>query len=142
MSARRLRALAVAVGVAASIGMTTACDRAPTLEDRDWTLVALGREPVPEPTERGAPYLHLVSENAQMQGFGGCNRIFGSYSLEGSRLEFGPVAGTRMACPDAPAEPGFMAALAATRTYQLTGSVLLFKDDAAAVARFEAAQPD
>lgn len=131
-----------ALVLAASLGALGACDGEAALEDRDWTLVALGGEPVSATAHRPAPNLRLVSDDGQMRGFAGCNRMFGDYTLEGTRLEFGPVGATRMACSDAPSEPAFMAALAATKAYELAGSVLLFKDGATVLARFEATQPD
>ena len=40
-------------------------------------------------------------EPGRVAGDGGCNRYMGSYEGEGDRLKFGPLASTRMACPEA-----------------------------------------
>lgn len=52
--------------------------------------------------------------DGRMSGFGGCNRIMGSYTQDGASLGFGPVAGTKMMCPDdeMAVEQAFLAALA------------------------------
>lgn len=46
-------------------------------------------------------------------GRGGCNRFFGSYSIEGSVIKFGPMASTLMYCEETMAvENAFLKALA------------------------------
>lgn len=37
-------------------------------------------------------------ENGRVSGFSGCNRYFGSYSMQGGQLVVGPLAGSMMAC--------------------------------------------
>jgi heat shock protein HslJ len=72
-------------------------------------------------------------------GSDGCNRYFGSYSVEGDALTFGQVAGTLMACP-----PNVMAqsrdftrALASTKTFMSAGDMLTLQDaDGATLATF------
>ena len=63
-------------------------DQAPTssLEETTWQLVTLGGEPLPEGIRR-APKLRLEPGEKRLVGFGGCNRIFGGYVLEGSSLK-------------------------------------------------------
>ena len=60
----------------------------------------------------------------------GCNRMRGNPKIEGSAIEFGPVAGTLMACPPPlnSVERHFHAALDATRRYtvEASGDVLIF----------------
>lgn len=41
------------------------------------------------------------SADGRVYGTTGCNRFVGSYDLSGEGLHFGPLAGTRMACPAA-----------------------------------------
>jgi len=36
----------------------------------------------------------------RVQGSGGCNRFTGSYEVDGDKITFGPLAATRMLCPD------------------------------------------
>jgi putative lipoprotein len=67
-------------------------------------------------------------------GSGGCNRLFATATMAGDNLTFGPIGTTRMAC--APAlmdqERKFLAALAATRTFRVEGTVVRFYDAAGA----------
>ena len=58
----------------------------------------------------------------------GCNRISGRAEISGSRLAFGPMAATRMACPpplDA-VERQYLSALQAVRAYRIQGRTLVF----------------
>lgn len=54
----------------------------------------------------------------------GCNNFTGSYAQSGSRLTFGPLAGTRMMCPPAlmTLEGKVLAILGSTRTYRSDAS--------------------
>jgi len=38
-------------------------------------------------------------ESGRMQGFGGCNQLVGSYTVDGDRVTIPALAGTMMACP-------------------------------------------
>ena len=62
----------------------------------------------------------------------GCNRMRGNPTIEGSMIEFGPIAGTLMACPEPLdlLEKQFQEALEATRSYAIepSGKVLVFFD--------------
>ncbi|HEX6843711.1 MAG TPA: META domain-containing protein [Actinomycetota bacterium] len=42
----------------------------------------------------------LTLEGGLASGSGGCNRLSGDYTLDGAGLSFGPLATTKMACPD------------------------------------------
>ena len=109
-----------------------------TLEGTEWRLVALGGEPVAAGDNRSAPGFRLVADGRKVQGNAGCNRMMGSYELDGGSLKFGPLASTKMACPAMETETKFLAALDATTRYELAGSNLtLFAGDAP-VARLEA----
>lgn len=63
-------------------------------------------------------------------GHGGCNRFFGSYTQNGQALSFGPLASTRMACPDMTSEYNFLETLKNTRTAEATHLKLILKDEA------------
>lgn len=41
------------------------------------------------------------SADGHVSGHGGCNRFMGQYKQEGEALALGPLAATRMACPEA-----------------------------------------
>jgi heat shock protein HslJ len=80
------------------------------LDDTQWQLTswinADGKaRPVPAGGTDGEPItLNLSTANGQRRanGFAGCNRFMGTYDLNGGKLSFGPLAGTRMACATGP----------------------------------------
>ena len=111
------------------------------LLDVAWVLTALNGMPVvatEQPRSREAS-LVLHTENARVAGSTGCNRLSGSYTLKGSELIFGTLAGTMMACVEGmETEKAFLEALARVRSWRITGIHLELMDAAGAVlARFE-----
>jgi heat shock protein HslJ len=61
----------------------------------DWRPVSIGDQVVASDTR-----LHLRFEvDGKLNGNGGCNSFFGSYTLGESGIEIGPIGATRMACP-------------------------------------------
>lgn len=42
-----------------------------------------------------------IAEDGSVSGHSGCNRFAGKAMIDGDKLSFGPLAGTRMACPEA-----------------------------------------
>jgi heat shock protein HslJ len=77
-----------------------------------------------------------------MNGFGGCNRFIGSYKLDAaaSRLSFGQIATTSMACISSmEVEQAFYEVLRNADNYSLAGDHLtLNRARMAPLARFEA----
>lgn len=109
------------------------------LENTHWKLIQLGAQPVVlEPGQR-EPYFVLSSSERRVQGYGGCNRLTGSYTLEGAKLHFGQMASTMMACPDGMAEEAaFLSALQSAASWKITGDQLeLFGAGGELLARFE-----
>ncbi len=68
-----------------------------TLSDSHWLVVRMNGAEV---QSAKVPELDF-DRDGRVSGTSGCNRFTGSYTERGSRLEFGPLATTRMACPDA-----------------------------------------
>ena len=72
-------------------------------------------------------------EDGQVEGTGGCNRFSGAYQRRGDTLSLGPLASTRMACPEAvmDQEIRFLGVLETLGTYTLTedGSLMLHPED-------------
>lgn len=64
-----------------------------SLDGTSWSVIMIEQIPVlPDiPTE-------LRFADGKVSGSGGCNRFFGSYTLTGGNVNFGPIAGTKMAC--------------------------------------------
>ncbi len=110
------------------------------LEDTLWVLTRLGDRPVIVEPEQRAPHLVLRSHDQQAAVFGGCNRMTGSYVIDGTAIGFGHMAMTQMACPTGmETETAFARALGAAVRYRLLAHHLeLLDEDGAIVARFEA----
>jgi copper homeostasis protein (lipoprotein) len=108
------------------------------LLDTYWKLVELRGEPVVVGEAQREPHLILHREGTRVSGYGGCNRLAGSYRLAGDRLAFGRLAGTRMACRGGfEDEEEFAAALAASVAWRIEGEHLeLFDERGTRVARF------
>jgi heat shock protein HslJ len=106
-----------------------------------WTLTQLNGKPVSPESSRKEAYIELTAETNRISGSGGCNRLTGSYEIDGASLHFRQVASTMMACPGdvMPREQEFIKALSAAAGFRIHGSTLLLRDkDGVAVARFEA----
>lgn len=124
---------------AATAAPAPAAPAAP-LEGTEWRLVDIGGQPSPAGADSTRhPGFTLLAEGRKVQGSAGCNRMTGTYKLDGEKLKFGPLATTRMACPDMQTETAFLKALGATTRYEVSGSSLTLYGADTAVARLEAA---
>jgi copper homeostasis protein (lipoprotein) len=96
-----------------------------------------------EVASRGNPErdAHLIFSGGSVSGSSGCNRLVGAYTLRGSALKFGPLAGTLMACVDEgmTLEQGFRKDLDSVSGYRVQGSVLELLGGGSTLARFRAA---
>jgi heat shock protein HslJ len=69
-----------------------------------------------------------LSKEGKASGQGSCNRFSGTVAISGDRIEFGPLASTKMACVDAAAtaqETKYLDALQKAERFELDGSTLL-----------------
>lgn len=110
-----------------------------SLENTYWKLLRLGNEPVNMGADQREPHLVLHSEGNRVAGFGGCNRITGSYSVSSDKLSFSQMAGTMMACLDGMQyERAFHDALGKVSAWRIDGERLeLLDESGASVAQFE-----
>lgn len=91
-----------------------------------------------QPSSANVASLQL-GPNQRLSGSDGCNRLLGKYALDGERLSFSNVAGTRMACPAMQGrEAAFGAALMRVNGWRIRGGVLELTADGAPVLRFKA----
>lgn len=111
------------------------------LRGTSWRLTRLQGVPVGPVDAAREPQLLLQRQDMRVAGSGGCNRLTGSYELDGERLRFGRLGATRMACTSGMAqEQRFIDALERVRRHRIHGSHLDLLDDGGAVlARLEAA---
>lgn len=82
--------------------------RSPVLTG-EWLILRIDGQAVHAPGYR----LSFDADGQRFSAHFGCNRLFGGYSHQGDRLHFGPIAGTKMACPGNRDEERGKAALAA-----------------------------
>jgi putative lipoprotein len=111
-----------------------------TLENTNWRLIELGNAPVLIDARHPEANITLQSGNRRVTGSTGCNRLSGSYSVNGSRLSFGTIASTKMACISGmEIEQPFLNALGRVRSWRISGQTLELLDDRGnSLARFDA----
>ena len=110
------------------------------LRGTNWLLVAVGDKPVTVTDSNRAAHIILQPDSKQVAGSGGCNRMFGSYELNGDALRFSGVGATKMACKDGmDTEAAFLPVLQRVNRWKISGKQLELSDSAGVVlARFEA----
>ena len=103
----------------------------------EWQLIQLeGRSVKAEP---GTYTLTLEAEGNHLSGVGACNRLMGSYSTgERRALKIGPLASTKMACPNLDQEQQFLRAIESTTHYDMDGPMLLLLSNGELRAVFQA----
>ncbi len=111
-----------------------------TLTNTYWKLTELSGAAVKLLPKQREPHLILQTEGSRVAGSGGCNRIIGSYRLDGPTLAFGKVASTMMACPAGmDQERAFFQTLEQVRSWHVRSDSLDLIDGAGrTVARFAA----
>ncbi len=107
-----------------------------------WQLTELGGRPVlPGIGQEREIHLILQAQNHRVQGFAGCNRFQGKYTLEEKigRLHFSPLMTTKMACPALAQEKEFLKTLERADSFSIKGDTLsLNKARMASLAKFQA----
>lgn len=97
----------------------------------DWRVIEIAGEPVADGVE---PTLAIDADGG-ISGSGGCNRYFGSATIEGEQITMGGIGATRMACPE-PAmgeEQRYLKALDAVASWQLDADQLTLADETGTV---------
>jgi heat shock protein HslJ len=110
------------------------------LTETQWNLIEINGAPVAPGDPGHSPYIYLQEQGDKLSGSGGCNRLFGSFDLTGSSLQFHSVAQTMMACRDTSMahESELTEALKLTTSFQIAEGVLQLKMDDRVLARFRA----
>jgi heat shock protein HslJ len=110
------------------------------LRNTYWKLVRLGDAPVEVVEQQQEPNLVLAGDQPRVSGSGGCNRLTGGFTLDGSKLKFTGMASTMMACLEAgEQETRFLQMLGKVQGYRIEGNHLELLDAGGTVlARFEA----
>lgn len=121
--------------LALAFSLPAAAASADGLAGSEWRPLTLAGEPFPEGVEAFVRF----GADAGLTGSGGCNRFVGSYEIDGDTLVIGPVASTRMACPEPAmaAEAALFQVFEAVRGFARDGAALTLTDaDGAPVAAF------
>lgn len=99
-----------------------------------WVLTELNGKPVVAASaQREPPRLEIMLTESRVTGTTGCNRLNGRVKADTRRIQFGPLATTRMACLDdaGTTESNFLSALREPLTYQIgEGRLTLLQDNA------------
>jgi heat shock protein HslJ len=94
--------------------------------DKTWILTQLGNEEISFNIDK-TPYIKLTE--GRVGGFSACNRLMGSYTLNGETLVFNEIGGTLMFCQDVhELESKFMQTLQKTNYWKCKGGKLSFFD--------------
>jgi heat shock protein HslJ len=108
----------------------------------EWELTELAGQPAPTGVGGRRATLRFEPDTARVAGFAGCNRYFGTYTVDGSALRFGAIGMTRMACAEGMGlEQQLGTALEATRSYTLNATQLTLLGSNGRVAQFERRTP-
>ncbi|MCA9990251.1 MAG: META domain-containing protein [Pseudomonadales bacterium] len=91
-----------------------------------WRLVSFGDPDNLTPLVAGTSITALFTPDSDtsgtISGNATCNNYTTGYTLEGSNISFGPIAGTMMLCPvGAEQEVAFLAALGSAQSFQIAG---------------------
>jgi putative lipoprotein len=101
------------------------------LENTYWKLTSLGGSPIVTASSQREAHLILQPANRRVTGSGGCNRLSGSYQVNGDRISLGRVASTMMACVDGmKSEKDFLKALGRVNRWRISGQRLELLDAA------------
>jgi heat shock protein HslJ len=99
------------------------------LEGTEWVLDTVAAGDAVSSALAGTE-VTLTLEGGAASGTAGCNRFSGGYTLDGGSLSFGPLATTKMACPDdvMDQEQAVLAALEGVAGWAVEGDRLSLAD--------------
>lgn len=120
------RSLAPAAPSPSQIYSPDAAAASSQVEVYDWKLTAMNGEALP-PLERGIT-LSFTAKTKRAGGNGGCNGYGGSYTLNGSALEFGALMSTMMACENLHLEQRYFTTLSEIKSYEISNHMLILRD--------------
>ncbi len=89
----------------------------------EWNIIEInGAAVVPAPNQE-FPFIRFDTTTGKVSGNSGCNRMTGSFDVNAKpgTIEFGTMAGTRMACPDMTLEQNVLSALGQVKKYKKLG---------------------
>jgi heat shock protein HslJ len=107
-----------------------------------WKLTKLGEKTADGNAEHfGRVYLKLDLYKMRAFGYNGCNNFFGSFEIPSSgKINFKPLASTKMACPDNEVETLLMFAFANIDAYTISEGGLTLSGGGKPLAVFKASK--
>ncbi|MGI9373124.1 MAG: META domain-containing protein [Hyphomicrobiales bacterium] len=97
-----------------------------TLQGDAWRLVAFGDADLSDDVKSTL----VINDEGHVSGSGGCNVYTGKAKIDGAKLSFSPLAGTRKLCPESimSQEDAFFKMLSVVSSYAIEKKELLLKD--------------
>lgn len=95
--------------------------------NKRWILVEMKGVPVQQSENRRDAFLNFEAEGKRFTGYGGCNQISGSYTLENASIHFTEVIRTEISCNDIEFENVFVSTLRNIDRYEVRGNEILLK---------------
>lgn len=112
------------------------------LMNSTWVLQTLGGKAVAMPEGVDTPWIKLSADGDRLEGFGGCNNMFGGFQIEGSKISFPGLGGTKKYCEATQqTENAFMGALRETDAFKLDKGVLSLLQGTRELATLKAPAP-
>lgn len=93
-----------------------------------WELTTLEGDTLNLTHEDNRIFVKFDSIEKRVNGKATCNRFFGNYELDGSKLKFSTLGATRMACPDQQIEIKFFKLMEQVNTFSIEKGELIFKN--------------
>lgn len=94
----------------------------PTSLNGEWNIVEVDGKAIRNASEQPSPFIGFDFDTKRVYGNSGCNRMMGTFSIDSlqpNALHFGPIAGTRMACPDMTIEQNVLGALEKVNSFEV-----------------------
>ena len=111
------------------------------IRDAYWVLVSVEGQNVQAPNNTRTAYIRFEEKESDVSGFTGCNKLSGSYSINGQRLQLSELSTTRMACTETETENKLVDVLRRVNLYRISGDVLTLFEGDKAVATFMTGNP-
>ena len=91
-----------------------------------WNLIAIDGVPIPADVD----VTLTIEAGGRVSGGSGCNRYTAAATFEGASIRVGPVAGTRMACPEPlmDLETNYLTTIDVVETFEADGDALRLLD--------------
>lgn len=118
------------------IGSCDSAREAAELKDVKWILETLNGEKVKLTDSADKMFIQFDIAEKRVNGRAACNRFFGNFELDDSKLKFSPMGATRMACPDLQKETEFFQMLDRVDSFSLKDNILSFLSKKEVIATF------